>query len=101
MNSGMPQLLRHPERVAGAIGAHDLYECQRLAMSVQYCEVRAAPAADWGGLLLLHHHIPGSSQQVVTVRVHSLARPQDLLGRVAVPPAMRGGVAASGLPELA
>ena len=70
-------------------------------MGVQDGEVRAASAADWGGLLLLHHHVPGTPEQVVAVRVHSLARPQDLLGRLAMPPAMRGGVAVPALSELA
>ena len=70
-------------------------------MGVQDGEVRAASAADWGGLLPLHHHEPGASQQIVAVRVHSLTRPQDLLGRLAVPPAMRGSVTVPAFSELA
>ena len=70
-------------------------------MSVQYSEIGAASAADWGGLLLLHDYEAGSSQQIVVVGVHAFARPQDMLGRLSVPPAMRGGVTVSTLPKLA
>ena len=89
---GMPSSSATRRELVGTVGADDLNEGQGLTMGIQDGEVRAASAADRGGLLLLHHCESGTPQQVVAVRVHPLARPQDMLGRLAVPPAMSGGV---------
>ncbi|MDE2861549.1 MAG: hypothetical protein OXP10_01370 [Chloroflexota bacterium] len=64
-------------------------------------QVGAASTTDWGGLVLLHHDVPGAPQHVMGVRVHPFARPEDLLGRLAVAPSMGGSVAIRTLSELA
>ena len=68
--------------VPGASGTDNFNECHRFPVCVQDGQVRAASPAVGGRQVLFHCHGTCSAQQVVPMRVHFLAGPDDLLGRI-------------------